>query len=168
VTRGVGGVGLAPSVSRLTARVSGQSGFTAPLCGKPPAFRSVFTPQFAPRRLEGLAFQPARRRFFRAYRLRKGEAFPQSRRRSRGRWSTGSCLIWTTLGLALALEGTASRPPTRAMSSDDLLRRHQSSRRRLPASHHPCRRHHWARNALSCHRSNRLRSGPCHLPWSCC
>jgi hypothetical protein len=48
-------------------RLSGQSRTLAP----------------PPRRLEGCAFRPARRRLFRQGVLRKGQAFPQIRRRSR-------------------------------------------------------------------------------------
>ena len=42
------------------------------------------TLSFPPRRLEGSAFQPAGRRFFRTNAVRKGQAFPQDRRLSRG------------------------------------------------------------------------------------
>ena len=49
-----------------------------------------------PRRLEGSAFQPARRRFFRTHALRKGEAFPHIRRRSRRPSPTRPRVIWTS------------------------------------------------------------------------
>ena len=54
-----------------------------------------------PSRLEGSAFQPARRRFFRTHALREGRAFPHDRRQSRRSSPTGSRAIWTSLGLAI-------------------------------------------------------------------
>ena len=62
-------------------------------------YRSLRPP---PRRLEGSAFQPVRRRFYTTDALREGGAFPHDRRRSRRSPPTGSRIIWTTLGLALA------------------------------------------------------------------
>ena len=50
-----------------------------------------------PRRLEGSAFQPARRRLSRTHALREGRAFPHDRRRSRRSSPTGSRIIWRSL-----------------------------------------------------------------------
>jgi hypothetical protein len=49
------------------------------------------------RRLEGPAFQPAKKEFGFDTRLRKGAAFPHSKRRSRTSCPAGSNVIWTSL-----------------------------------------------------------------------
>jgi hypothetical protein len=71
--------GLAESL-----RLSGQSGTLRP----------------PPRRLEGGAFQPARRRLFGSGVLRKGKAFPQDRRRSRSSSPTVTSVTRISLGAA--------------------------------------------------------------------
>ena len=86
-------------LSRLAARLAPQSGSAAPPGGKPPAFRLAPLPL---PRLEGSAFQPARRGLFRAQVPRKGGAFPQSRRRSPRLSFTGPTVIWTSLSTSQA------------------------------------------------------------------
>ena len=64
---------MKPRLSKLENSSSGQRGSAAPLCGKPLAFRPDAPISFTPRRLEGSAFQTARRRLVRAQASRKGE-----------------------------------------------------------------------------------------------
>ena len=81
-------------LSKLAAHGSGSAAST---CGKPPAFRPAQAPCSPPRRLEGSAFQPARRGLFRTQIFRKGKAFPQDKRRSRKSSLPDSSVIWTSL-----------------------------------------------------------------------
>jgi len=65
-------------MSKLASSSNGQRGSAARLCGKPVAFRTTPPISLSPRRLEGAAFQTARRRLVSVHALRKGEAFPHS------------------------------------------------------------------------------------------
>ena len=65
-------------MSKLASSSNGQRGSAALLCGKPLAFRPTLPISLSPPRLEGAAFQTARRGWVKVQAPRKGEAFPHS------------------------------------------------------------------------------------------
>jgi hypothetical protein len=114
------GSGFTPGLPKLAVRAIAQRGSAAPTCGKPPAFRPMPQPCSSAAQAGRFGLPACAAEVTETPVLRKGEAFPQVRRRSPGPDGPGRSrrssltelrVIWTSLASPLPVSRpTQSRP----------------------------------------------------------